>query len=207
MFCYRSSDAYQSGRCVSTACRVVAAPLGGVFLSRDGEALLWRSGRGAADGSWRSVGAASWSEEDVAVHREGPSWVRFFVKGRHYLNSSRSGRIGSSSCFLASLDSFPCSPPPCVHTCMVCGRPGMDHFVLGALRHQKRHRPGQARPYRGTFGCRDKARCRSAFVCRDVLPRRDRAVAARLPIATGFLSRRAALVQQCLLWQCPTPLQ
>ncbi|MQM15352.1 hypothetical protein Taro_048296, partial [Colocasia esculenta] len=45
---------------------------------------------------------------------KGPIVVRFFVKGRDYLNSSRSGRIGSSSCFLISLVSLPCSPPPCV---------------------------------------------------------------------------------------------
>ncbi|MQL92079.1 hypothetical protein Taro_024696 [Colocasia esculenta] len=75
------------------------------------------------------MGAASWSEEEMDVRREGPSWVRFFMKGRDYLNSSQSGRIGSSLCFLASLDSFPCSPPPCVHACMVCGQLEIEDLV------------------------------------------------------------------------------
>ncbi|MQM08952.1 hypothetical protein Taro_041810 [Colocasia esculenta] len=52
---------------------------GGIVIP-DGEAPLQRSGRGAADGSWQSVGAASWSEEEMAMRREGPHWGSFFVK-------------------------------------------------------------------------------------------------------------------------------
>ncbi|MQL96858.1 hypothetical protein Taro_029539, partial [Colocasia esculenta] len=77
----------------------------------------------------RGVVDLAWSEEEVANRCEGPHWGSFFVKGRDYLNSSQSGRIGSSLCFPSSLDSFPCSPPPCVHACMICGRPGIEDPV------------------------------------------------------------------------------
>ncbi|MQL75374.1 hypothetical protein Taro_007745 [Colocasia esculenta] len=68
------------------------------LFSGDGEVPLRRSGRGGTSGLVWSGGAASWSEEEVAERHEGPSWVRFFVKGRDYWNSSRSGWIRSFSC-------------------------------------------------------------------------------------------------------------
>ncbi|MQM04873.1 hypothetical protein Taro_037679, partial [Colocasia esculenta] len=67
------------------------------LFSDNGEVPLWRSGRGGTGELVQSDGAASWSEEEVAEHREGPSWVRFFMKGRDFLCPSRSGWIGSPS--------------------------------------------------------------------------------------------------------------
>ncbi|MQL71251.1 hypothetical protein Taro_003554, partial [Colocasia esculenta] len=57
-----------------------------------------RSGCGGAGGSWRSVGAALWSEEEVAVRREGPSWVRFFVTGVRLPCMIRACAAGCSCC-------------------------------------------------------------------------------------------------------------
>ncbi|MQL94106.1 hypothetical protein Taro_026757 [Colocasia esculenta] len=59
---------------------------------------------------------------------------------------------------------------------------------LGALRHQKRRRPGQVRPYRDAVGGCNKGRCRDALSGRDRVT-----VATRCPVTTGWLSR------------CPSP--
>ncbi|MQM12283.1 hypothetical protein Taro_045203 [Colocasia esculenta] len=89
-----------------------------------------------AAGSSCGAAARVWSQEEAANRREGPLMGSFFVKGRDCLNSSRSEWIGSSSCFLASLDSFPCSPPPCVMFVCSWAAPGLRIPAVVASRHQ-----------------------------------------------------------------------
>ncbi|MQM12628.1 hypothetical protein Taro_045548, partial [Colocasia esculenta] len=86
-------------------------------------------GCGGAGGLIRSGGEASWSKEEVAVHREGPSWVRFFITGRDFLCPSRSEWIGSPSGFILSFTAFSMLPSPLWCDCMVCGRPGIKDPV------------------------------------------------------------------------------
>ncbi|MQM22614.1 hypothetical protein Taro_055669, partial [Colocasia esculenta] len=69
------------------------------------------------------------SEEEVAVHREGPSWIQFFVTGRDFLCPSRSGWIGSPSGFIDSFTAFPMLPSPLCCVWMVCGRLGIEDPV------------------------------------------------------------------------------
>ncbi|MQL98235.1 hypothetical protein Taro_030939 [Colocasia esculenta] len=64
----------------------------------------------------------AWSEEEVAMHREGPSWVRFFVTSREFLCPSRSEWIGSPSGFIDTFIAFPMLPSPLCCDWMVCGR-------------------------------------------------------------------------------------
>ncbi|MQL83646.1 hypothetical protein Taro_016150 [Colocasia esculenta] len=162
------------------------------FFSGDGGVPLQRSSRGAAGGSVRSGGAASWSKEEETVHREGPLVGSFFVK--------------------VSLTAFPMLPSPCVHVCMVLGGPGWSipwsasqlmSWPQCASRHQWRRRPGQARPYRGAVGGRDKG------CCRDLVSRYDsERVATRCPIASRLLSRRPSLSQwhHDVLWGATVPV-
>ncbi|MQL69822.1 hypothetical protein Taro_002113, partial [Colocasia esculenta] len=72
---------------------------------------------------WSLCGARRrWS-----IRREGPYWVRFFLKGRDCLCPSRSGWIGSFSCFLVSLDRFSMLPSPVWWCVWLVGGPGMEH--------------------------------------------------------------------------------
>ncbi|MQL82737.1 hypothetical protein Taro_015223, partial [Colocasia esculenta] len=134
------------------------------------------------------VVARAWSEEEVADRREGPLVGSFFVKGWDFLCPSRSGWIGSPSGFIDSFTAFPMLPSPCMHACMVCGRPGIEDpaglpLWVGTLRHQRRRRPSRARPYRDAVGGRDKA------VAPRFLVAIGFAVATHFPDATRLLSR------------------
>ncbi|MQL84073.1 hypothetical protein Taro_016573 [Colocasia esculenta] len=71
----------------------------------------------------------AWSKEEVVVHREGSSWVRFFVTGRDFLCPSRSGWIGSPSWFIDSFTAFSMLPSPLCCVWMVCGRPEIEDPV------------------------------------------------------------------------------
>ncbi|MQM10464.1 hypothetical protein Taro_043358 [Colocasia esculenta] len=123
----------------------------------------------------RGVVDLAWSEEEVANQREGPYWGSFSVKGRDCLYPSRSGWIGSPS----SSWTAPGSRIPLVYL-------SADVVTLSALRHQKRRRPGRARPYRDSGGCGG------------ALPRHD-GIATALGVATvPVLSRVLPLAQLCV---------
>ncbi|MQL96807.1 hypothetical protein Taro_029496, partial [Colocasia esculenta] len=169
------------GRPTHSGCRALKAQAGYPFpffplsplslSSGGGEALLRRSGVVETGGSCGVAERRAWSEEEVANRREGPLVGSFFVKGRDFLCPSQSGqglRIPQSASWLMSR---PCD----------------------ALRHQQRHRPGRARPYRSVLGDRDKDRCRDLFSrrdrggCRDAPPRRVR-VAVAVPFHVAMVA-------------------
>ncbi|MQM06234.1 hypothetical protein Taro_039052 [Colocasia esculenta] len=159
------------------------------LFSGDGEAPLRRSGHGAAGGWWRGVGAASWSEEVVALRHEGPSWVRIFVTCRDFLCPSRSCWIGSPSEFIDSFTAFPMLPSPSWCDCMGCGWPGIEDPIGLPLCWCRDS--SARRDIRGGVGHvgRDLIATPLAVMIRvSCCASRSRqgAVATPLPIATGF---------------------
>ncbi|MQM09600.1 hypothetical protein Taro_042474 [Colocasia esculenta] len=98
---------------------VLLLPLSPSCVSGEEEGRAWCCG----------VVDLAWSEEEVAVHREGPSWVWFFVTSRDFLCPSQSGRIGSPSGFTDSFTAFPILPSSLCCVWMVCGQPGIEDPV------------------------------------------------------------------------------
>ncbi|MQM21728.1 hypothetical protein Taro_054773, partial [Colocasia esculenta] len=129
----------------------------------------------------------AWSEEEVANRHKGLYWGSFFMKGRDYLNSSRSMQIGSPSGFV------PRDGASRRSASLLVSRP------QGTSRHQKRRRLGRVRPYHDTVACRNKGRCRNTFSYRDVLPRRNRvAVVVPFPVATPSRWPRGTRQRLCV---------
>ncbi|MQL83590.1 hypothetical protein Taro_016085 [Colocasia esculenta] len=98
---------------------VLRLPLSPSCVSGEEEGCAWCCG----------VVDLAWSEEEVAVRREGPLWVRFLVTGKDFLCPSRSGWIGSPSGFIDSFTTFPILPSPLCCVWMICGRPGIEDPV------------------------------------------------------------------------------